>query len=110
MAVIVNVMQCNSIVDVQAPAGASTGAVAQFPGPPINWTNRTVDPTEAVSWNSAARYAILTVKTTGGAVYARSAPTNDALAVGAGQLIKDGMQTPVIRNGSDPFLVMREDV
>lgn len=109
MAVIVNVVQCNSIVDVQAPAGASTGAVADFAGPPINWSNRTVAPTSAVSWNVNARYAILTIISTGGIVYARSSDIDSpALAVGGGEAVTS--KARIARNGSDTFLLLREHV
>ena len=107
MAVIVNVAQYNSVPDVQSPPGTSTGAVAQMAGPLIDAENVSVDGATAVGWSAGARFAVITVITSGGVVYARSAATDSPpLAVGEGQAIADNQ--PIVREGSHAHLLLRE--
>ena len=107
MAVIVNIAQYNSVPDVQSPPGTSTGAVAQMAGPLIEAENVSVDGSATVAWSTTARFAVATVITSGGLVYARSAATDSPpLAVGEGQAIKDNQ--PIVREGSHAHLLLRE--
>ena len=107
MAVIVNVAQYNSVPDVQSPPGMSTGAVAQMAGPLIEAENVSVDGAASVEWGTTARFAVVTVITSGGVVYARSAATDSPpLAVGEGQAIADNQ--PIVREGSHAHLLLRE--
>lgn len=107
MAVLVNVAQFDSVPDVQHPGGVSTGAVAQFAGPLIVAENVNVDGSAAVAWSTSARFAIVTTITVGGIVYATSAAAaSPALAVGAGQAIKES--APIIRRAAQSHLLLRE--
>ena len=109
MPVVVNVARYNSVPDVQSPPGVSTGAVAQMAGPLIDAENVSVDGAEAVAWGATARFAVVTVITPGGVVYARSSATDSPpLAVGEGQAINDVQ--PVLREGSQAHLLLREHV
>lgn len=102
MTVIVNVAQYNSV-----PGIINSSAVAQIAGPLIVAANVSVDGSDQVQWDGAARFAVVTIITSGGIVYAASAAADSpALAVGAGQAVT-GVQ-PILRRDSQAYLLLRE--
>lgn len=102
MAINVNVAQYKSV-----PKIIDMPIVGQFPGPLIAAANVNVDGSAAVAWNEDARYAMVTIVSDFGIVYANSAATaSPALAVGAGQAITE--VAPIIRRDNQGFLLLRE--
>lgn len=107
MAVIVNVAQYDSVPDVQFPGGVSTGAVVPIAGPLIVAANVDVDGAAAVAWSTSARFAVVTIMSDAGKIYATSAAAaSPDLAVGAGQAILHSQ--PIIRRALQSHLLLRE--